>query len=92
MDKVYDDFSAQDAKDYSQKMWKSSSSFDEILSYLKDSGFSQGISVFILQRATNVSHSEAKDAVINSKAWLENKEANISLQNAIDDFLNEEEE
>ena len=86
MDKVYDDFSAQDAKDYSQKMWKSGSSFDEILSYLKDSGFSQGISVFILQRATNVSHSEA------SKAWLENKEANISLQNAIDDFLNEEEE
>jgi len=81
---------AQFAKNRSVEMLARGCNFDQIISYLKEAGFSQGISSFILQHAANISHGSAKYAVLHSKAWEEVKEANINLQNATDDFLGEE--
>lgn len=82
---------AQAAKSHSEEMWKQGASYNEILDYLRNLGFSQGISVFILQRATSAPHHEAKQAVLHSNAWSDVREANLNLQSAIDDFLDEEE-
>ena len=91
MGRKFDNINAQTAKNNSEKMWSRGASFNEILDYLRDLGFSQGISVFILQRATSVPHHEAKQAVLLSNAWSEVREENLNIQKAIDDFLDQEE-
>ncbi|MBX7457095.1 hypothetical protein K3152_02450 [Qipengyuania sp. 1NDH17] len=60
---------------------------ENIILHLKNEGFSQGLTSVTLQKIAVAEPSDCKRAVIESEHWRANRNANRSLQNALDKSL-----
>lgn len=63
---------------------------DEIIGHLKLCGFSQGMSSVTLKTIGVGDGTRCKSLVVESSHWADVKNANIALQQSIDDYLDQE--
>lgn len=70
-------------------MLETGASTEEILKFLRGKGYSQGISVYFLMQLGLGDSYTAKKAVIFSKVWHDQFDANIEIQTSLDQFLDD---
>jgi hypothetical protein len=70
---------------YSDQMDK-----EELITKLKNAGFSQSQTTMLLSKELKIKFFEADSLVLNSKAWRELKDLNLQARNEIIDALDED--